>query len=673
MKALPKLPVGPPANPLLDYEALRAEAIRALELLNDDRWSDFNTHDPGVTILEAICYALGDLGYRISHDLPDLLEVPPDAPAPASPLLPPGEALGGRAVTDDDLRRAVLDVPGVRNAWVEPADEARVPLRWDPARRAVLIDRPLAPGELPVGDPLVLRGLHRLLIEPEGNLSGGVGALRAAVAARAARHRSLGEDVDDIVVLDVLPVHIRARIVPERGASGEDVLVAAALALADYCSPTLTFRTAEEAIAAAPTDLVFDGPMPHHGFADRDQLAGAHRRRRLHLSDVIRVLVDVPGVATAHDVSFVGNDERWTLMVSEEKVANFGLAGSDLRLDGVDTGTQAVLRERVAAAFAEQRAGMTSAARCDGDACELPRPRGRSREVGAYRPLQLELPTAYGVGPGTLPSSASPSRRADSTRLRAYLAFFDHILATFHGELAALPNTLSASRSGPVAFPPAADVPEYLPSASAPSVAPKRREPAMAEADALKWRNALLNHLLARHAEAFRNDPLDEPLIARKEALLRDVGELAAARGTGTDVLAPPGTRDVPPVLRRLELELGLELGGVERLVLVEHILLRPVTADAEQDVPLLDDAASPDPYSLQVTLVVPARFEDQETRIASTLRDAVPAHLSAWLCFLDPEPFGVFLTAWDAFLDGRRARERRRYGIGAERSGGAA
>ena len=37
------------------------------------RWTDHNAHDPGVTLLEALCYALTDLGYRAGHRVEDLL------------------------------------------------------------------------------------------------------------------------------------------------------------------------------------------------------------------------------------------------------------------------------------------------------------------------------------------------------------------------------------------------------------------------------------------------------------------------------------------------------------------------------------------------------------------------------------------------------------------------
>src|SRR3954452_6342494 len=108
------IPTGPLEHPILDYAALQRQGIAELERLAGEQWTDFNAHDPGITLLEALCYALTDLGYRTFHPIPDLL-----AEAEAQRLLclfTPAEVLTSRAVTADDLRRIALDVPGVKNA-----------------------------------------------------------------------------------------------------------------------------------------------------------------------------------------------------------------------------------------------------------------------------------------------------------------------------------------------------------------------------------------------------------------------------------------------------------------------------------------------------------------------------------------------------------------------------
>src|SRR5436190_19622754 len=56
-----------------DYDFLRKEGINLIQNVSGDIWTDYNTHDPGITLLEAVCYALTDLGYRTAYDIKDIL------------------------------------------------------------------------------------------------------------------------------------------------------------------------------------------------------------------------------------------------------------------------------------------------------------------------------------------------------------------------------------------------------------------------------------------------------------------------------------------------------------------------------------------------------------------------------------------------------------------------
>lgn len=57
----------------LDYEVMRQDALALLQKLSGNLWTDFNAHDPGVTLLEAIIFALTELGYKTSFDIEDYL------------------------------------------------------------------------------------------------------------------------------------------------------------------------------------------------------------------------------------------------------------------------------------------------------------------------------------------------------------------------------------------------------------------------------------------------------------------------------------------------------------------------------------------------------------------------------------------------------------------------
>src|SRR5262245_19812693 len=61
----------------LNYSVLRKQGIDYITALGSNFWTDFNIHDPGITCLDAPCYALTDLAYRTSFSTVDLLSVPP--------------------------------------------------------------------------------------------------------------------------------------------------------------------------------------------------------------------------------------------------------------------------------------------------------------------------------------------------------------------------------------------------------------------------------------------------------------------------------------------------------------------------------------------------------------------------------------------------------------------
>ena len=109
-----------------DYNFLREEGQKYLEALGSELWTDYNIHDPGVTILEALCFAISDLGYRTEFDIKDILEDDPDgAPVPQL-LFTAGEILTCNPVTETDWRKVLVDVDGVHNAWLYLAEDAEV-------------------------------------------------------------------------------------------------------------------------------------------------------------------------------------------------------------------------------------------------------------------------------------------------------------------------------------------------------------------------------------------------------------------------------------------------------------------------------------------------------------------------------------------------------------------
>src|ERR1044072_12814 len=63
----------PPEMKSQDFGFLRNEGMQLLQRIAGASWTNHNLHDPGITLLEAACYALTEMGLRLGMDIPDLV------------------------------------------------------------------------------------------------------------------------------------------------------------------------------------------------------------------------------------------------------------------------------------------------------------------------------------------------------------------------------------------------------------------------------------------------------------------------------------------------------------------------------------------------------------------------------------------------------------------------
>lgn len=165
-----------PRAPAQDYDFLRARGLEYIQELAGDLWTDHNLHDPGVTTLEILCYALTDLGYRTGFDIKDLLAPASGAsdPPEISGLFPAHEVLTTTPLTLLDYRRLLLKIEGVRNAWLDPMTdrnqagnyrESEVPIYADCVVGSLSYTALNTLGN--ANERVRLSGLYRVLLELE--------------------------------------------------------------------------------------------------------------------------------------------------------------------------------------------------------------------------------------------------------------------------------------------------------------------------------------------------------------------------------------------------------------------------------------------------------------------------------------------------------------------------
>ncbi len=105
-----------------DYYYLRELGLRYIEELGSASWTDYNAHDPGITLLEALCYALSELGYRTNFDIADILTEENGVISFKQAFFTARRILANCPLTPDDFRKVLIDLDDVRNGWLVRKD-----------------------------------------------------------------------------------------------------------------------------------------------------------------------------------------------------------------------------------------------------------------------------------------------------------------------------------------------------------------------------------------------------------------------------------------------------------------------------------------------------------------------------------------------------------------------
>lgn len=597
----------------MDYARLRQEGIETIAKLSGSRWTDYNSADPGITILEALCYAITDLSYRLSFEIEDLLAAPPGESRP--PLfLTARQLLTVNPLTINDYRKVLIDIEGVKNAWLEPIDAPEPAIYYDASTGSLGFSQ----GDL--GSPVYIQGTYRVLLEKEPTYRDQ--PLIQAATAKLQQQRNLCEDFAEIRVLPIETITVRAEIEIADQVDPNRLMARLYRAMAADISPSLKVKTLPELLAAGmPVEEIFAGPVLEQGFIDDDQLRQFQRKTELHASDLIQVILNQSGVKTVRSLTLASDrsptPEIWDLDLDPQltpslKAIAKAIAAGDIQfykgqiLCPLDA---AKVNAGVAALAAQSPQTLNRT-----DPQDLPIPTGDYRELADYETIQNEFPLAYGIGEIGLPASAPASRKAQAKQLQAYLMVFDQLLANYFAQLEHLRDLFSLSDiemqtyfTQSIAHFPAGQM--VLSEAYADFLG---RSP-VSDTLELDRKNRLLDHLLAQYSETFTDYSLLFPgsdlstlVLKHKAAWVQHYPKVSAGRGQALNYTLDPNNaqtfeRNVSGLKQRVAGLLGIaprrqflyasDETEVEGFYLVEHLLLRP----RAEDLPQVDLDANPD------------------------------------------------------------------------------
>src|SRR5450432_474297 len=435
----------------LDFAVLRSSSIEYLSSLTGKVWTDYNVHDPGITILEMLIYALLDLGYRTNLPVEDIFARNPADTSKDNNFFTPAQILTCNPVTITDFRKMLIDINGVKNAWLTVAEDITLMNLCNKANTPLIES-----ANNSTTCSTYINGLYHITLQLDDPLLRTKEDVINDVKEKLLSHRNLCEDFIDISVLCPLNIGICADIGLTTNASAEDVYINIVKVLEKFFSQAPKFYTLqqlldknkkiEDIFAGRPYNL-----KTSHGFVDTDEFEEIRLKTEIHLSDIYNVLLSIDGVATVKKLKLTQDgktfSDKWQFIIPAGYTTVFSTAFSSVQfsINGIVVPVDyQKISSAVKAASDNSNKLWQPAANID-----LAVPAGiYHNDLAEYYSIQNEFPLNYAIGEGGLPKDATPQRQAQALQLKGYLLFFDQLLANYLSQLCNIRNLFSFKLNG---------------------------------------------------------------------------------------------------------------------------------------------------------------------------------------------------------------------------------
>ena len=436
----------------LDFSGLLRESLTVIQGLGGQQWANLNASDPGYTILEQLCYALTELGYRAGLPVPTLLAAgnANTLPLSAHGLYSAPDLFPSAALSIADQRRMLLDrCTEIANVWFElvtpgrDANSARTPSRSTSGLYRLVVlpndaNQWYASSGQPsaVSDPLIIK----------------------SVQSCYASTRNLCEDVDCIDVLKPHSLVIESlRLLLEPQADPDQVLANVLYQAGLFLNPEPKRQSLQKRLASLPVgESLLAGVLPSKGFIADDQLAA--RPHQLDLARLGQLISAIDGVIELEDIGFspgsIPCDSGPSDAIAIPEGFYFRLSLSlESRLSTVvllqTSGQVAYNPARVTRLLASlwRLHRQTYGTRAEAEMLyDLPAATGG--DLASYTSLLQQFPAAYQLNGSDSNAAESSTAIAKRRQLKAYLMIFDQFMADALAQLGCLPQLFSLRSAG---------------------------------------------------------------------------------------------------------------------------------------------------------------------------------------------------------------------------------
>ncbi|WP_299836694.1 hypothetical protein [uncultured Tenacibaculum sp.] len=410
------------------YEELHKEALEILQKLSGEVWTDYNEHDPGVTLLENISYAITEVAHKAKLPIQDLLH------SSKGEVLTSGDngffvasdILTTSPITFNDYRKLWIDlIPNVKNVWIYPVDDYEQELQN-------------------------LKGLLHVFVEkynyhsdPEKEVAENEN-IKTQITNIYHENRNLCEDLYGIEIFKPLSLTMQFRIVLTNEIDGEEALANILHTVNNFLAPEINYHSLDQLRKEGlSTNEIFNGPSLENGFIKDESLKDP--LEVINLSDIIKVISKIKGVVNINyfSLSYINPETKKEQVIEENfkvpknmtaRVA-FPSNNTNIIFENSEVSFHPNLTQTKKQLSFIQALDASKFKAASNSQNQIAIPEGKVQDINYHYPIRKQLPELYGVGDRGISASASPLRQAQAKQLKAYLLPFDQLIINFLAQL----------------------------------------------------------------------------------------------------------------------------------------------------------------------------------------------------------------------------------------------
>lgn len=410
------------------YETLHEEALEILQKLSGSIWTDYNEHDPGVTLVENIAYAITEVAHKIKLPIQDILKSAKgsDLTSGDNALFEAAHILTTNPVTCLDYRKLWIDqISNVKNVWVNPVSDYKNNILNSKGALQIYVEK------------------YEYKSSPEAETLDNEHII-TAIQQLYNTHRNLCETLYSVEIYKALNFSIDLKITLLDLVDGEEILATILYEVNNYLAPEVGYYALQQLKAQnETTNTIFNGPHLENGFIKDDDLKAPVTV--IEVAEIIKLISKIPGIVNINTFAlhYVDAETNTTYHVKERfKMPKnttarvlFPIANTHLFFENSGVSFQPDLKETKKQLAFIQALDTSKFKAASSASNTISIPKGQNQDINYYYPIRKQLPELYGVGDVGISRNASPLRAAQTKQLKGYLLPFDQVLNNFLAQL----------------------------------------------------------------------------------------------------------------------------------------------------------------------------------------------------------------------------------------------